>query len=435
LFFFHPNLKQTSINLKQHHEKVKMKVTECIPEVFPLDQDQIDEFVRNGVLVVENVFQHEEIEKANQGLKSTLKKYGVDINDLENTGHRLRELSSTNGSGGVLDIFYPKWKLEVALHPKFFSIISQLWEASFHHKEKRNGSIDCERNDAYDPKAHPFGPFDFKHGYIYMDRIGYRIPTALAQTIGVQSDKIDLPTTKIHSKKNQRKQNRPIQRSLTPHLDCCPETILQIGHMKSTQDISELNLRKWRPLQSFISLTDNDEPNTGGFEAVPGFHHEFYEWAKNRKPSIIMKKGGNAQQIKAPCIGEYTHIRPKEDSEVFSQIQPIPCKAGSVVIWDNRIPHSNSFRNDSDFCRAVIYASFLPDIELNRQYLARQLDDYLSQPKRIPTDQWIKVRENRSSNKDHVWSEEGTLSAPTEDEASYDFSPWEKKLMGIHSWD
>jgi hypothetical protein len=32
---------------------------------------------------------------------------------LEETGGNLRQLSSTHGSGGVLEIFYPHWKLKV----------------------------------------------------------------------------------------------------------------------------------------------------------------------------------------------------------------------------------------------------------------------------------------------------------------------------------
>ena len=64
---------------------------------FPLHQDQIDEFLENGVLVVNNVFTPVEIEMANEGMRMTLQKYGVDTHELMKTGHHLKQLSSTNG--------------------------------------------------------------------------------------------------------------------------------------------------------------------------------------------------------------------------------------------------------------------------------------------------------------------------------------------------
>ena len=153
-------------------------------------------------------------------------------------------------------------------------------------------------------KWHPFGAFDYNRGYMvsdifrttvstkqqriypcasssnaishavshnitkYIDRIGYRIPTKLAECLGEQisstgsfrestvhttttSTAAPPPTTPKRGLKP-----RPLQRSLTPHFDCCPETY----HDASTKN-------KWRPIQCFVSLTDNIQPNTGGFEA------------------------------------------------------------------------------------------------------------------------------------------------------------------------
>jgi ectoine hydroxylase-related dioxygenase (phytanoyl-CoA dioxygenase family) len=93
----------------------------------------------------------------------------------------------------------------------------------------------------------------------------------------------------------------------------------------------------------------------------------------------------------APCIGEYTHIRPNEDENVMALIQHIPVGAGSAVFWDNRIPHANAYRNDHGEARAVVYCSFLPDIQLNREYVRRQLYNY--QRRIPPNDQWINAAE------------------------------------------
>jgi hypothetical protein len=53
----------------------------------------------------------------------------------------------------------------------------------------------------------------------------------------------------------------------------------------------------------------------GGFEAVRGFHREFNAW--KRRPSVRKCGTTIAEEFSAPCIGEYTHIRPKEDDDVF----------------------------------------------------------------------------------------------------------------------
>ena len=33
---------------------------------------------------------------------------------------------------------------------------------------------------------HPFGKFDLDKGYMYIDRLGYRLPTAMSEQIGAQ---------------------------------------------------------------------------------------------------------------------------------------------------------------------------------------------------------------------------------------------------------
>jgi len=328
-----------------------------------LTKEQIDQYLDQGVLVVDDILGPSEVKAANEGLKQTLAEHGIDTQDLSSTGHKLQTLSSTNGSGGVLDLFYPEWKMKLASNPRLFNATSQLWEAAYCHNGESLDALD----DEFTFKWHPYGPFDCTRGYMYIDRIGYRIPTSLAKQLGS-----DISVTK---------KSKPIQRSLTPHLDCCPDNFFSA------------EASKWRPIQCFVSLTDNLEANTGGFEAAPGFHKEFHKWS--RPESTITKKTANGGReeitFPAPCIGEYTHIRPKEDAEVMARIQHIPVRAGSAVFWDNRLPHANAYRNDSNDARSVVYCSFLPDVKLNRDYVDQQLYKY---KRRIPpTDQWINTVE------------------------------------------
>jgi hypothetical protein len=377
-------------------------------EPLVLTDDQIQQYLDQGVLVVDNILSPNEVEEALQGFSSSLAEHaGVDTSELEGTGHGLQALSSTNGSGGVLDVFYDDWKMQIASHPRLFGATTQLWEAAYCHKgETKEDLIASKEDQGF--KWHPYGPFDCYEGFMYIDRLGYRLPTALAEKLGKEVAQKELANV-------GKKQKKPkaLQRSLTPHLDCCPETLFSVEKES-----------KWRPVQCFVSLTTNLEANTGGFEAVPGFHHEFHGWAANRPPSVFSKKmHGSVQETAVPasCLGQYTHIRPKEDAAIMKRVQHIPVPAGSAVFWDNRIPHANAYRNDSDQPRAVVYCSFLPNVPFNQPYVEEQLFKY--QRRISPTDQWSKPKEHECTTKDEVGQERRQM-----------LSKLGRKLLGADMW-
>lgn len=98
----------------------------------------------------------------------------------------------------------------------------------------------------------------------------------------------------------------------------------------------------------------------GGFEAAKGFHRDFDSWAESRVASASGrgKKSGSGvaddkAQRAAPCVGEYTPIRPVEDAAVLVRVLPVACRAGDLVCWDNRIPHANSRGNCAETAREV----------------------------------------------------------------------------------
>ena len=65
-------------------------------------------------------------------------------------------LSSTGGSGGVLDVFYEDWKLSVNQHPRVVHAIQDLWANTWSVKD--------------DQYQHPYEDFNPFHGYMYIDR-------------------------------------------------------------------------------------------------------------------------------------------------------------------------------------------------------------------------------------------------------------------------
>ena len=285
----------------------------------------------------------------------------------------------------------------------------------------------------------------------YIDRIGYRIPTSLAESIGKQQHQLQTKNTpqqqpqqptasSTTNKSKKNKKAKPIQRSLTPHFDCCPE-----NYHDTT------NKNKWRPIQCFVSLTTNLHPNTGGFEAVPGFHREFSSWAANGRKKKKETATTTAEEQQSnnishplPCVGEYTHLSPSYDKELMQRIKHIPVKAGSVVFWDNRIPHGNSYRNDptpesvvndgnnnsilgTSGSRAVVYCSFLPDVDINRKFIQRQLVDWKKRrPPRIG-DRWMKHEED-----DVV--DDATQVNDADRNVESTLTDLGKRLIGIVSW-
>lgn len=289
----------------------------------------------------------------------------------------------------------------------------------------------------------------------YIDRIGYRIPTALAERIGKQQPKNGQhQCNSTNSNQSKKLRKRPIQRSLTPHFDCCPES-----YHNTT------NKGKWRPIQCFVSLTDNLQPNTGGFEAVPGFHREFRSWVESGRKSMSTTphRDGDEEQSEEqqqphpqPCVGEYTHLNPTHDRELIRRIQHIPVKAGSVVFWDNRIPHGNSYRNDppladddgggetnSDYSkilgtsgsRAVVYCSFLPDVDINRIFVGKQLQYW--KMKRSPRvgDRWIKQEDEGVDEKEGAFDAKGKQDGEVEkNEVQLQLTDLGQRLIGLLEW-
>jgi len=399
-----------------------------------LSPQQLDTYQREGVLVVENVLNKAELEAARSGLTATLQKHGVDPHHLATTGHHLAGLSSTGGSGGVLDVFYEDWQIAVATNEKFFRITTELWRAAYSYR-KEDAAADAQ-NDGHqgDPQQscwqwHPYGPFDCDKGYLYLDRIGYRIPTALAEQLG----------TTQPNKKGENKKTIPIQRSLTPHLDCCPDKFFDEDNPK------------WRPIQSFISLSDTLEANQGGFEVARGFHRDFAHWAAHRPPTVVVKRKKarpkhqphetsyqETTEFPAPCVGNYTHIRPKEDAAVLQRVRHVPVPAGGAVFWDNRLPHANAYRHLGATPRAVVYGSFLPDVPVNRTYAARQLENW--KRGRNPTDQWIVVPDNNDDkipgcSSSNIEGEESSLLLDQQRRMDNVLStPLARKLAGLEPW-
>ncbi len=85
-----------------------------------LTEAQVAAFIRDGYVVVPGVLSKERLAAARRGLAATLQRHGVSMEDAA-THEGLRRLSTTRGAGGVLDLFYDRWKLDLTLGTSLYA--------------------------------------------------------------------------------------------------------------------------------------------------------------------------------------------------------------------------------------------------------------------------------------------------------------------------
>jgi len=113
-------------------------------------------------------------------------------------------------------------------------------------------------------------------------------------------------------------------------------------------------------MQGLVALTDCRECD-GGFCIVPGFNKHFLDWAAKTKSFYADK-----------LTGHFVNV-PKGD-KMLQQVQKIPIPKGSLLVWNNNMPHAN-FENDSNRFRMVQYIKMFPAKE-------HQVFDELKQKRR-----------------------------------------------------
>lgn len=223
------------------------------PEV--VSRSVVETFIRDGVVVVDDVLDEGGVARALAGFEATLRRHGVDTCDLSGSQAALRKLST---KGGVLDLFFEPWKLEATVsNERYAAAMTALLEATY------------GRNEGL--WRHPYGPIDGVWAHI--DRIGFRVPGRA-------------------------------QRALSPHLDCCP-------------DAMHPDRRRWRPIQCLLSLAGGLGPNEGGFECLKGFHRRFDEYYARRRSRCVGDYVAITSQDDQALLDDFEHVRVPPGAAVF----------------------------------------------------------------------------------------------------------------------
>ena len=101
-------------------------------------------------------------------------------------------------------------------------------------------------------------------------------------------------------------------------------------------------------VQGLLNLIDA-RTEDGGFLCVPGFHKHLLEWAA----------AAENQPYKEETVDAFDFLEVPKDDPMQAWAQPVPMRAGSLLIWNSELPHCN-YANDSDRFRMVQYVKCFP---------------------------------------------------------------------------
>lgn len=314
-----------------------------------LTEEQIKEYDDTGLLIIESLFSPQEVEEIRNKMHNKMMTQGIDHHQILN-----KTVEYTDGvrkKSKLSRTFYAKWKIDAHLDERIYDIMRQLLVSTY----------GCNKDKNYE---NPYGPFDDIIAYI--DRICWRLPD-----------------------------NVRAEGGLGLHLDRNPWD----PYLTSTQN----GLKKWRPIQAILVLTDHWGTDTGGLQIVSGFHKEIDNY---------FSKNSSNDTHNVSLGGEFYRMNSKTHAKIEKRLQPVNAPKGSLICWDNRLPHATTSRLSGSDTRECIYSAFLPKVPLNISYCEQQRNNII---KNIPPPAYLDDDDEKS---DRDWDLK-------------DLSDLQKKLLGF----
>ena len=254
-----------------------------------MDPEQALEHFKTFGYVVVPIFTEDEVKQLRQQFHQELLSLDID-HDAILSGLQPPPLEVKNKSR-VSEIRNSQWKVDAQMDPRITSIYRFILDGTF-----MTGSV-----PGYE---HPLGVHNAMEPFI--DRMCYRLPDKIRAEGG-----------------------------LAMHMDRNPG--------------SPYTGKMYRPIQSFIALTDHYTSNDGGLQLVTKFHKEYDHYFRNYT-------GEKVEGVE----GDFFRMHGKSYDSLRRRLETICVPAGSIVLWDNRIPHATCDQLLNNDTREVIYFSFLP---------------------------------------------------------------------------
>eukprot|EP00455_Lapot_gusevi_P027720 TRINITY_DN2942_c0_g1_i2.p1 TRINITY_DN2942_c0_g1~~TRINITY_DN2942_c0_g1_i2.p1 ORF type:complete len:322 (-),score=49.62 TRINITY_DN2942_c0_g1_i2:313-1278(-) len=284
-------------------------------------QSLIDEFKQEGVVAVP-IFSPEEVASMREAFHASMKIDHEAV--LNNDPEMIERAGGARMKSAAAHIYYPRWKINAITDPRILYFMRRLMAETY-------GPANLPGYE------HPLGSSDDILPFI--DCCHYRMPDSI----------------------------RP-EGGLGLHLDRNPHD----PYLRKSGSLS-----KFRPIQSWIGLTDHYGAKSGGLQVVKGFHREIDSYFAKVPPE---EKGGEFYRMPSNVHGR-----------LYGRVEPVDAPAGCLVLFDNRLPHCTAEKLGGRDTREIIFSAYLPNIELNRQYVARQAQQIL---RNLPPPAF----ENRRSN-------------------------------------
>lgn len=254
-------------------------------------------------------------------------KYGEIISGDDDVRNRnLCLLGGIRKSSVTSQIFYTQSIFDVMISRTMKHIFDSLFKITY----KENTGI----------YSHPF-KWHGDNSVPFLDRMGFRLPSWIPQTIDDSGQTIGP------------------ENGLGLHVDQNPFN----PYLLDKESIS--HLYKWRPFQSFVTVSDHTMYENGGLCVVPDFHKKADSFWSGCNEIIKMEQSEFHS-------GEFYRMHHYDSLECI----PILAPAGSLVLWDTRLPHKTTLTCQNPRGRKMIYGSWLPDIEINQAYMRQQKKHY-----------------------------------------------------------
>lgn len=279
-----------------------------------INLDEIISIFKNEGFVVMPIFSSKQVKAMRRDFHLSL---GIDHQlALAGNPDTLSHLSGARMKSCAKNIYAPRWKLNAVTDDRILRVAEALIKTTF-----GPGNIEGF--------THPLGKGDDIR--LFLDRTHYRLPDHVRNEGG-----------------------------LGLHLDRNPYD----PYFLNTKNFK---LIKFRPIQSFISLVDQFNCESGGLRVVRAFHKEIDEYFERSSQDLNSNDGG-----------EFFRLDYKKHAQLWKRLEPVDVPAGSIVFWDNRLPHSTAEKLTSSDSREVLFTSYLPSNEINCNYAKLQLE-YIKQ--------------------------------------------------------